>query len=83
MISTYIFTKLKKEKKMSKIIYRKKIKNVKFKFDILYRKYILSFGIDIGANHYNRTISKKGFFTNFFIEIGLLFWTFGFEVNWK
>lgn len=42
--------------------------------DILYRKWVLSLGIDIGSN---RTFMKKR--GNIFIEISILFWTFGAE----
>ena len=50
----------------------------KIKIDMFSRKYVLSFGIDLGSN---RFVSKKP--TNFFIEISVLFWTFGFEVLWE
>ncbi len=65
-----------------RISYKEKIKNIEIELDILYRPYILSFGIDIGSNHYNSNLNKKRGFKNFFIEIGLLFWTFGLEINW-
>jgi hypothetical protein len=45
--------------------------------DVMYRKRIISFGIDLGSN---KTKNNKP--VNFFIEIGLLFWTFGFEICW-
>ena len=45
-----------------------------FTFDILYRKYMLGLGVDIGSNKFIKSKPK-----NFFIEITVLFFTFGFE----
>jgi len=50
---------------------------MKFKFDTIFRKYIISLGVDFGVNKFRH---KK--ITNFFIEISILFWTFGFEICW-
>ncbi len=50
---------------------------MKYTFDVLYRKKVVSFGIDFGSN---KTKDKKQ--VNFFIEIGVLFWTFGAEICW-
>ena len=49
-----------------------------FEIDILYRPKVLSAGIDFGNN---KTI--KGKWSNVFLEIGILFWTFGFEIKWS
>lgn len=43
-------------------------------YDYIYRPRVLSFGIDIGNNY---TVNGK--VGNFFIEISLLFWSFGIE----
>jgi len=48
-----------------------------FIFDILYRPRVLCLGIDIGINSI-----RKGKWRNIFLEIGILFWTFGFEIEW-
>ena len=47
----------------------------KFKYDCIFRKKVISLGIDIGSN---LTMYDKC--SNLFIEIGILFWTFGFEI---
>lgn len=47
---------------------------MKVKFDCLYRPKVLSIGIDIGNNKF-----KKDWPKNFFIDISILFWTFGVE----
>ena len=46
-----------------------------FGFDILYRGWcMLSLGLTIGSNHFVRKRPR-----NLFIEIDILFWTFGIE----
>lgn len=51
--------------------------NIKWRLDVLTHKWVLSFGIDMGVNKF-----KNGEPCNFFIEVGVLFWTFGFELDW-
>ena len=55
----------------------KKDFNIKWRLDVLTRKWVVCFGIDMGANKFK---NRKP--CNFFIEVGILFWTFGFELDW-
>jgi len=50
---------------------------MKLTYDVMYRPRVISFGIDFGNNSL-----IKGKMSNFFIEISILFWTFGIELNW-
>jgi len=50
---------------------------MKWKFDVTVRKWVVSFGLDMGSNKF---INGKP--RNFFIEVSALFWTFGFELDW-
>jgi hypothetical protein len=49
-----------------------------FDFDVLYRPKTISLGGTIGTN---RTVNKK--MANVYLEIDILFWTLGFEINWE
>ena len=49
-----------------------------FIFDVLYRPRSLGLGITIGNNK-----TRFGKWTNVYLEIDILFWTFGFEIKWK
>lgn len=55
---------------------------LKFDIDILYRPFICSFGIAIGSNKFHKKQDKK-YPKNFFIEIDILFWTIGIELDRK
>ncbi len=48
-----------------------------FLVDIMYRPRCVGVGIGIGNNYI-----IKGKISNFFLEIDILFWTFGFELRW-
>ena len=50
---------------------------MKIKYDLIYRPRCLALGINIGNNH---TVKKK--WKNIFIELDILFWTFGLELKW-
>lgn len=49
---------------------------IKTKFDVMYRKRNIGLGIDIGNNYI-----YCGKINNLYIEITILFWTFGFEIK--
>jgi hypothetical protein len=49
---------------------------MKFEFDIMYKPRSFGFGIDIGSN----TI-YYGKWGNIYLEITILFWTFGVELD--
>ena len=48
-----------------------------FTYDWMYRPRVISFGIDLGSNF---RVNNK--IKNVFIEISILFWTFGIEYRW-
>ena len=51
---------------------------MKFKSNILFRPKVIGIGVDIGNNH-----TYRGKWSNLFISITLLFWTFEADINWK
>ena len=54
---------------------------MKFKADVMTRikrSWVVGLGIDLGSNKFYKHTA-----VNFFIEVTILFWTFGVEVEWK
>jgi len=50
---------------------------MKLKYDVMYRPKCLALGINVGNNS-----KKNGKWNNVFIEIDILVWTFGLELEW-
>ncbi len=49
-----------------------------YDFIFLFRKKVIGLGFDAGNNS-----TCFGIPCNFFIEVTILFWTFGFEIDWE